>query len=89
LHSRFFLLRAFNPNLIKMRRTFVTLSVAAAILVGCKKEQIESVVKPTEELSGFNPRYEDIKPLILTFKEVAELSNYGTSNSATFGVPVL
>jgi hypothetical protein len=72
-----------------MRRTFVTLSVAAAILVGCKKEQIESVVKPTEEISGFNPRYEDIKPLILTFKEVAELSNYGTSNSATFGVPVL
>ena len=66
-----------------MKRIFITLTAATIAFAGCKKEQLEPLTKPAEQQTGFNPKYEDIKPLILTFKEQAELSNYGTSKTSS------
>lgn len=57
--------------------------LAVIALAACKKEQLETLVKPAEKQTGFNPDYHDIKPLILAFKQSAELSNFGTLKTSS------
>ena len=51
--------------------------------VGCKKEQLEPQITPADKQAGFNPKYEQIEPLILAFKQTVELDLQGNLKTSS------
>lgn len=84
-------------------RKLALLSLTCAFLLVCKKEQ--PPINPTTTPTGFNPKYKQIEPLILAFKQKdiiwVDVENSGLNtqsyprpvfhylNLVRYGVPVL
>lgn len=68
-----------------MKRTIIALGLVAFAFTACQKQLVEEPLSQPAKQTGFNPDYEDIKPLILAFKDAAELSNFG--NLKTTSLP--